>query len=106
MTNETTCCLNGTVWTAIAFAVIPWTAGCTRSETDRPAVVRPVKTLVIAAGVESQERTFPGKVEASKQAELAFQVSGLLTQLSVREGQSVAKEEVIAQLRQDDFQAI
>jgi RND family efflux transporter MFP subunit len=50
-------------------------------------------------------RSFPGKVEASKKVELAFQVPGLLVKLPVKEGQRVAKGEVIAQLRQDEFQA-
>ena len=36
-------------------------------------------------------RSFPGKVEASKSVELAFQVPGLLVKLPVREGQNVAK---------------
>ena len=48
---------------------------------------------------------FPGKAEASKKVELAFQVSGLLVKLPVKEGQKVTKGELIAQLRQDEFQA-
>ena len=50
-------------------------------------------------------RSFPGKVEASKTAELAFLVPGLLANLPVKEGQRVVKGETIAQLRQDEFQA-
>jgi len=61
--------------------------------------------MVVAAGNEPFVRTFPGKVEASKSVELAFQVPGLLVKLPVKEGQKVAKGEVIAQLRQDEFQA-
>jgi multidrug efflux pump subunit AcrA (membrane-fusion protein) len=61
--------------------------------------------MVVAAGGEPQVRSFPGKVEASKRVELAFQVPGLLVKLPVKEGQKVAKGEVIAQLRQDEFQA-
>jgi RND family efflux transporter MFP subunit len=61
--------------------------------------------MVVTAGGETRVRSFPGKVEASKKAELAFQVPGLLAQLPVREGQTVAKGELIAQLRQDEFQA-
>jgi RND family efflux transporter MFP subunit len=44
-------------------------------------------------------------LEASKKVELAFQVSGLLVKFPVKEGQRVAKGEVIGQLRQDEFQA-
>jgi RND family efflux transporter MFP subunit len=50
-------------------------------------------------------RSFPGKIEASRKVELAFQVPGLIVNLPVREGQRVTKGEVIAQLRQDEFQA-
>jgi multidrug efflux pump subunit AcrA (membrane-fusion protein) len=61
--------------------------------------------MVVAAGDAAQVRSFPGRVEASTRAELAFQVSGLLVKLPVKEGQNVAKGEVIAQLRQDEFLA-
>jgi RND family efflux transporter MFP subunit len=61
--------------------------------------------MVVAAGAGVRVRSFPGKAEASKKAELAFQVSGLLVKLPVREGQKVKAGEVIAQLRQDEFQA-
>jgi RND family efflux transporter MFP subunit len=61
--------------------------------------------MVVTAGGETHLRTFPGKVEASKKVELAFQVPGLLVKLPVREGQRVAKGDEIAQLRQDEFRA-
>jgi membrane fusion protein, multidrug efflux system len=79
--------------------------GCSPQESIRPEVVRPVKTQVVIAGDEPHIRVFPGRVEASTRAELAFQVPGLLVSLPVREGQNVAQGEVIAQLRQDEFQA-
>ena len=61
--------------------------------------------MVVAVGEDSHVRTFPGRVEASNKVELAFQVPGLLVSLPIREGQNVAKNDVIAQLRQDEFQA-
>jgi RND family efflux transporter MFP subunit len=64
-----------------------------------------VKTQVVIAGDEPHIRVFPGRVDASTRAELAFQISGLLVSLPVKEGQNVAHGEVIAQLRQDEFQA-
>jgi RND family efflux transporter MFP subunit len=60
--------------------------------------------VVVAAG-EPHIRTFPGKVEASHKVELAFQVPGILVKLPAREGRKVAKGEMIAQLRQDEFLA-
>src|SRR5215813_10180816 len=73
-------------------------AGCAPEPAPRSAVIRPVKTLVVAAGGEPHVRTFPGQVLASRKAELAFQVSGLLVELPVREGQTVGEGELIAQL--------
>ena len=89
----------------IALSIIYLAVGCSSQESTRPEVVRPVKTLVVAAGDRPHVRVFPGRVEASSRAELAFQVSGLLVRLPIKEGQNVAKGEVIAQLRQDEFQA-
>lgn len=77
--------------------------GCSSPPTPAPEPTRPVKTMVVVAGEEAHLRTFPGKTEAAKNVELAFQVSGLLVKLPVREGQKVAKGELIAQLRQDEF---
>jgi RND family efflux transporter MFP subunit len=61
--------------------------------------------MVVTAGEGSHTRVFPGKVEAAKRVELAFQVPGLLVKLPVKEGQKVVKGEVIGQLRPDEFQA-
>lgn len=79
--------------------------GCQRGDPPREAVVRPVKTMVVTPGDEAHTRSFPGTVEAARKAELAFQVPGLLARLPVKEGQRVAKGEVIAELRLDEFQA-
>jgi RND family efflux transporter MFP subunit len=61
--------------------------------------------MVVAAGQDTRERTFPGRVDASRRVELAFQVAGLLSQFPVTEGQKVAKGDLIGQLRQDEFKA-
>lgn len=88
-----------------ALSILCLAVGCSRPEPPRSEVVRPVKTMVVAAGDETHVRSFPGRVEGSKSVELAFQVSGLLVNLPVTEGQSVVKNDIIAQLRQDEFQA-
>jgi RND family efflux transporter MFP subunit len=90
---------------AVALSSALFAAGCSPQASTHSDVVRPVKTAVVTAGDEPHVRSFPGKVEASKKVELAFQVPGLLVKLPVKEGQKVAKDELIAQLRQDEFQA-
>jgi membrane fusion protein, multidrug efflux system len=89
----------------IALAILVLTSACSPKAPAPAEVVRPVKTMVVSAGSETNVRTFPGRVEASNKVELAFQVPGLLVNLPVREGQKVTTNEVIAQLRQDEFQA-
>ena len=89
----------------IVLSILLLVSGCSPKPPAPAEVVRPVKTMVVSAGSESNVRTFPGRVEAANKVELAFQVSGLLVSLPVREGQKVATNEVVAQLRQDEFQA-
>lgn len=91
----------------VAASLICLLAGsaCSRKEEPAAEAVRPVKTMVVTLGGDSRTRTFPGRVEAAKQVELTFQVPGLIVDLPVREGQKVAKGDVVAQLRQDDFKA-
>src|SRR5215468_5813094 len=85
----------------IPLSIIFVLGGCTSPPQPASDVARPVKTMVVVAGDETHVRSFPGKVEGSKSVELAFQVPGLLVKLPVKEGQSVAKNDLIAQLRQD-----
>ena len=79
--------------------------GCSSKPSALPEEIRPVKTIVVSAGDQARVRSFPGRVEASKMADLAFQVSGVLVSLPLREGERARKGAVLAQLRQDDFQA-
>jgi RND family efflux transporter MFP subunit len=80
-------------------------SGCTPKASTQADLPRPVKTAVVTTGGETHVRLFSGKAEASKKVELAFQVPGLITQLPIRAGDAVKKGDVIAQLRQEDFQA-
>jgi RND family efflux transporter MFP subunit len=89
----------------LALIVVLLLSGCSGKETSNSDVGRPVKTMVVTVGEEARTRSFPGRVESSKNVELAFQVAGLLVQLPVKEGQNVSKGELIAQLRQNEFEA-
>jgi multidrug efflux system membrane fusion protein len=79
--------------------------GCSRKPPAASDAPRPVKTLLVTAGDDVRVRSFPGTVEASRRVELAFRVPGLLAKLPVKEGQKVAKGDLIAELRQDEFRA-
>jgi RND family efflux transporter MFP subunit len=79
-------------------------AGCGQQAPRPPEAIRPVKTTVVTAGGKTHVRIFPGKAEATKRVELAFQVPGLLVEFPVKEGQEVKKGELIGRLRQVDFE--
>jgi membrane fusion protein, multidrug efflux system len=79
--------------------------GCSSNHSTPTEEARPVKTMVVTAGDVPTVRSFPGRVEASKMVDLAFQVSGVLVKLPFREGQRASKGVTIAQLRQEEFQA-
>ena len=66
--------------------VLPLLTGCSPKQMPRAEVVRPVKTMLVAAGGEPQVRFFSGRVGALRRAELAFPVSGILASLPVKEG--------------------
>ncbi|MCY2977748.1 MAG: efflux RND transporter periplasmic adaptor subunit [Planctomycetota bacterium] len=89
----------------VGASLLPFATGCDSKVVPRAEVIRPVKTMILAAGEDTRTRLFPGRVEASRRVELAFQVSGILAELPVKEGQKIEKGELIARLRQDEFQA-
>ena len=96
------------LWTqglVAGLAIACFVTGCSRPEPASSELIRPVKTMTVVVGNATDTRIFPGKVDASKRVELAFQVPGVLINLPVKEGQTVAKGEMIAQLRRDEFQA-
>lgn len=67
---------------------------------------RPVKVFVVEGGELDAARSFPGKVDASQRAELAFRVSGQLQELPVREGDLVKKGQVLARLDPADYKLV
>ena len=91
--------------TIISLLLLCIVGACSREAAPPAPVIRPVKTMLLVPGGEIQTRTFSGRALASQEAELAFQVPGLLVSLPVREGQRVAKGDLIAQLRQEEFEA-
>ena len=89
----------------IALSIVCLAVGCSTQHLTPTEEFRPVKTMVVAAGDRPTLRSFPGRVEASKMVDLAFQVSGVLVKLPFREGERASRGATIAQLRQDEFQA-
>jgi multidrug efflux system membrane fusion protein len=90
---------------SVALAAACAAPACSRSNSSRSEDVRPVEPMTLAAGNTLEVRTFTGRVDPSKQVELAFQVPGILVNFPVKAGQKVSKGQIIAQLRLAEFQA-
>jgi len=89
----------------VALSMVYVVTGCARSDPSRSEKVHPGKTISVPAGNTVEVRTFAGRVDPSKEVELAFQVTGILVSLPVKEGQKVAKGQIIARLRPAEFRA-
>lgn len=78
-------------------------SGCAEEEVvELPPPLLPVKTLVISDDGEGV-RIFPGRVEASRRAELSFRVPGQVAAVEVSEGDEVDAGQVIARLDTTDY---
>ncbi|MEW8508241.1 MAG: efflux RND transporter periplasmic adaptor subunit [Candidatus Thiodiazotropha sp.] len=70
---------------------------------DTENVVRPVKSFVVEQAGSSDVRSFPARIDAGRKAELSFRVAGKLTRLSVKAGDYVEKDQLIATLDSTDY---
>ena len=80
--------------------------GCKQEEKDQQESTRTAKVFHIEEQQASFNRSFPGKVEASKKADLAFLVEGKIIEFPVKEGDQVKKGQLIAKLDPKDFEII
>ncbi|TDG15367.1 efflux RND transporter periplasmic adaptor subunit [Seongchinamella unica] len=82
-------------------------AGCRGEEPEPPPPAsRPVKLFTVGGGGNAAIRTFPGRVDATQRAELAFRVSGRLQELRVKEGDLVEQGQVLAKLDPTDYEIV
>ena len=90
-----------------ALALLVALSGCGKKEEVAPQreIVRPVKAMVMGAAETKLSRQFPGTVRASDRVDLSFNVPGRLIELSVKQGDSVKKGDVIARLDARDFES-
>ena len=96
--------LSGAFITGLALAGLVGCAGDEKMASE--PVSRPVKIFVVEGDEVDAVRSFPGKVDASQRAELAFRVSGKLQQLLVKEGDLVEEGQILASLDPADYQLV
>lgn len=68
-------------------------------------VTRPAKMFTVEAPGASQIRSFPGEVKATDEAELAFRVSGEISEMLATRGMRVKQGDLLARLDPSDYQA-
>ncbi len=90
--------LLGKGWRNIAVATCMLLAACGGAEIEEPEIVRPAKIFTVEAAGDRIDVSFPAIIEARNSSTLTFQVSGLLQDFSVSEGQPVRKGQVIARI--------
>ncbi len=82
-------------------------AGCGgKVEEVGPPPIRPVKIYTVESSEGAAVRRFPGVVDASQRADLAFRVAGQLQKIMVREGDMVDQGQILASLDPTDFQIV
>lgn len=91
--------LVGTAW------LVPVATGCQKVEPTAVDVIRPVKMHRIGSLDATAYREYPGTIEAHQEARMAFEVSGVVTQFFVREGDEVESGQIIAELDPRDYEA-
>ena len=79
---------------------------CGKREPEKAEVteVRPIKLMAVGSTLTGQTRKLPGTVRATERVDLAFQVSGPLIELPVREGQRVKRGDLVARINPQDFE--
>lgn len=82
-----------------------WGFGATAREVEETEqVVRPVKTISLSETTFMETRSFPGLVNAARETNLAFRVSGPLVAFDVRIGRHVDAGDVLARIDPRDFE--
>ncbi|MCS2873858.1 efflux RND transporter periplasmic adaptor subunit [Bacteroides thetaiotaomicron] len=76
--------------------------GCKNGEAKRE-IAKTVKVSTAIVHGEEKTTSFPGKVKAASEIDLAFRINGPITKINVTEGQFVRKGEVIAEMDSRDY---
>lgn len=91
-----------TIVMVLALAAGLLLGGCGNQDVESATVdqemVRPAKIVPVISAMVSARRQYPGTLEASQQAELAFRVEGQLIELPAQPGVAVKKGDLLARL--------
>ncbi|MBU2972064.1 efflux RND transporter periplasmic adaptor subunit [Pseudoalteromonas sp. C2R02] len=80
--------------------------GCDTESALKIAVetgVRPVKMMTVGGNQNNALLSFPAVIQAGRSSNLAFQVSGIVTEIKVTESQEVNKGDILAVVESTDY---
>jgi len=90
---------------AVFLAVSTLLVSCGGDKVEQaPQPVRPVKIFTVEGAGGEALRRFPGTVQASQRADVAFRVAGVLQEMPAKEGDNVSQGQLLARLDPTDFQ--
>lgn len=79
-------------------------AGCDAPEEERTDAIRPVRVMPVSPSEGIRGGDLPGRAEATNEVNLAFEVSGLITEIAVSKGDRVEAGDTLARLAPRDYQ--
>lgn len=92
-----------------AATVLAVLQGCTDSadtEIDAAPRIRPVKVFTVNDALGGSTRSFPARIEAAREAQLSFRISGTVQEVLVKESESVVAGQVLARLDPTDVKLV
>lgn len=98
--------INRTIKYWFRFSCVLLFAGCDASEIAAPADqgIRPARIVEVSLDESLKQMVFVGHIEASNAIDMSFEVAGALQSFPVREGQTLKKGELIAELDPTDYE--
>lgn len=76
---------------------------CKEEVLRQEAPIRPIKYTTLSQGQANETATFTGVTQSDKEAALSFKVGGVISKVSVKDGQKVKKGQLIAALDNVDY---
>lgn len=74
-----------------------------KQEKEQKEVIKTVKIDTVVTYGEKKTVSFPGKVKAASEINLAFRISGPIVKINVTEGQFVRKDQLLAEMDSRDY---
>ncbi|MEL7530095.1 MAG: efflux RND transporter periplasmic adaptor subunit [Bacteroidota bacterium] len=78
-------------------------AACQEEVSRKEAPIRPIKYTTLSQGQAVETATFTGITQSDKEATLSFKVGGVISKVSVKDGQKVREGQLIAALDSEDY---